>query len=339
MKSYSLTNPGQGIKAWELVDAPAPKPQAGEVIVAVKATSLNFRDILIAKGLYPIPSIHHAIPLSDGAGEIVEIGAGVTKWKVGDRVCGSFFQSWKSGPIPEDAQKYALGGSLHGMLAERVALPQGGIVRAPAHLSWEEAAALPCAALTAWNALVETANPLKPGSTVLTLGTGGVSIFAVQLAHAMGCKVIATTSGEDKVARLKALGASAVVNYKKQPDWDKEAIALNGGKQVDHVIEVGGSGTLERSLNVVKTGGTVSLIGVLSGLGSGINPDPVLFKAIRLQGILIGSVSMFENMNTFIERHQIKPVVSNAFPFAQARDAYACLESSAHIGKVAISVA
>ncbi|MGC3991658.1 MAG: NAD(P)-dependent alcohol dehydrogenase [Chthoniobacteraceae bacterium] len=338
MKAYIIKNPGQGVTAWEQTTLPDPKPNSGEVVIAVKAVSLNFRDVLIAKGLYPIPPLQNAIAVSDGAGEVVEVGSGVTKWKVGDRVCGSFFQSWKTGPIPEDAQAYALGGSLHGMLAQRVALSQDGVVRVPEHLSYEEAATLPCAALTAWNALVESANPLQPGATVLTLGTGGVSIFAAQIALALGCKVIATTSGDSKIERLKALGVSAVVNYKTHPEWDKEVLAVNGGKHVDHVIEVGGSGTLERSLNAVRTGGTVSLIGVLSGLGSAINPDPVLFKNIRLQGILIGSVQMFENMNHLISSHTLRPVIHKAFPFDQAHDAYESLESSGHFGKVVIGV-
>lgn len=338
MKAYIIKNPGQGIRAWEQAGLPDPKAGPGEVAIAVKAASLNYRDLLIAKGLYPLEPFENVIPLSDGAGEVVEVGEGVRKWKIGDRVCGSFFQSWIDGAIPEDAQKYALGGTLHGMLAQRVVLSQNGVVRVPEHLTYEEAATLPCAALTAWNGLVESASPLEPGATVLTLGTGGVSVFAAQFARAIGCEVIVTTSDDSKTERLGALGVQKVVNYRKHPEWDREVLAVNGAEFVDHVIEVGGSGTLQRSLNVVKTGGTVSLIGVLSGLGNAINPDVVLFKNIRLQGILIGSVRMFENMAAFVGKHRIKPVIHKVYPFDQAHEAYACLESSAHFGKVVITV-
>jgi len=338
MKAYIIKNPGQGIRAWEQAELPDFEVGPGEVAIAVKAVSLNYRDLLIAKGFYPLAPLGNAIPLSDGAGEVVGVGAGVTEWKVGDRVCGCFFQKWIDGMIPEDAQLHALGGSLHGMLAQRVVLSQDAIVRVPEHLSYEEAATLPCAALTAWNSLMESANPLNPGATVLTLGTGGVSVFAAQFARALGCEVIATTSDDSKIERLKALGVRKIVNYKTHPEWDKEVLAINGDKPVDHVIEVGGSGTLQRSLNVIKTGGTVSLIGVLSGLGNTIDPDVVLFKNIRLQGILIGSARMFENMNSFIGEHRIKPVIHKVYPFEQARDAYACLESSAHFGKIVIAV-
>jgi NADPH:quinone reductase-like Zn-dependent oxidoreductase len=338
MKAYLLKNPRQGIKAWEQATVPEPKPGRGEVLIAVKAAALNYRDLMIAKGLYPLPILENVIPLSDGAGEIIAVGEGVTRWKTGDRVCGSFFQTWPDGDIPQDAHLHTLGGPMHGMLAQQVVLSQDGIVRVPAHLSYEEAATLPCAALTAWNALVESANPLAPGATVLTLGTGGVSIFAAQFAQALGFEVIATSSDEGKIKRLKAMGVNKIVNYKKTPEWDQEVLAINGGKNVDHAIEVGGGGTLQRSLNVIKTGGTVSLIGVLSGLGNTINPDVVLFKNVRLQGISIGSMRMFERMNVLIEKRQLKPVIDQVYPFAQACEAYARLESAAHFGKIVIGV-
>lgn len=338
MKAYILKNPRQGIKAWEQATMPEPKPGRGEVLIAVRAASLNYRDLMIAKGLYPLAILESVIPLSDGAGEIIAVGDGVTRFKTGDRVCGSFFQTWTDGPIPQDAQMHTLGGPMHGMLAQRVVLPQQGVVRMPEHLSYEEAATLPCAALTAWNGLVESANPLAAGATVLTLGTGGVSVFAVQLAKALGFEVIGTSSDEGKIKRLRAMGVNKVVNYQQTPEWDKEVLAINGGRGVDHVIEVGGSGTLQRSLNVIKTGGTVSLIGVLSGLGNAINPDVVLFKSVRLQGVAIGSVRMFEKMNAQMEKRQIKPVIDKVYPFAQAGEAYARLESAAHFGKIVIAV-
>ena len=338
MKAYIIKNPRQGIKAWQQATMPDPKPGRGEVLIAVKAASLNYRDLMIAKGLYPLPILENVIPLSDGAGQIIAVGEGVTRWKTGDRVCGSFFQTWTHGSIPQDAQMHTLGGPMHGMLAQQVVLSQEGVVRMPEHLSYEEAATLPCAALTAWNGLVESANPLTPGTTVLTLGTGGVSVFATQFAKTLGFEVIATSSDEGKIKRLKAMRVNKIVNYKQTPEWDKEVLAINGGKNVDHVIEVGGSGTLQCSLNVIKTGGTVSLIGVLSGLGNVINPDVVLFKNVRLQGISIGSVRMFENMNALIEKRKIKPVIDKVYPFAQAHEAYARLESAAHFGKMVIAV-
>jgi len=337
MKAYIIKNPGQGIKAWEQVTLADRIPGRGEVLIAVKAASLNYRDLMIAKGFYPLPLLENAIPLSDGAGEIIAVGEEVTRWKTGDRVCGSFFQSWIDGPIPQDAQMHTLGGPMHGILAQQAVLSQDGIVRIPEHLSYEEAATLPCAALTAWNSLVESANPLAPRATVLTLGTGGVSVFATQFAKALGYEVIATSSDENKIKRLKAMGVKNAVNYKQNPEWDKEVLVINGGRNVDHVIEVGGSGTLQRSLNVIKAGGTVSLIGVLSGLGNVINPDIVLFKNVRLQGISIGSVRMFENMNALIEKRRIKPVIDKVYPFAQAHEAYARLESAAHFGKIVIA--
>ena len=338
MKAYILKNPGDGIKAWEQVTLADQKPGRGEVLIAIKAASLNYRDLMIAKGFFPLPLLKNVIPLSDGAGEIMAVGEGVTRWKMGDRVCGSFFQSWTDGPIPQDAQMHTLGGPMHGILAQQAVLSQEGIVRIPGHLSYEEAATLPCAALTAWNGLVESANPLAPGATVLTLGTGGVSVFAAQFAKALGYEVIATSSDESKIKRLKAMGVNNTVNYKRNPEWDKEVLAINGGRNVDHMIEVGGSGTLQRSLNVIKAGGTVSLIGVLSGLGNVINPDIVLFKNVRLQGISIGSVRMFENMNALVEKRKIKPVIDRVYPFAQAHEAYARLESAAHFGKIVIAV-
>jgi NADPH:quinone reductase-like Zn-dependent oxidoreductase len=230
----------------------------------------------------------------------------------------------------------ALGGALDGMLAEYVALDEEGLVAIPDYMSYDDAASLPCAAVTSWNALM-VENPVKSGDSVLVMGTGGVSIFALQFARMHGARVIATSSSDAKLARLREMGATDVINYRTTPEWDKQVLELTGGEGVDHVVEVGGPGTLERSLNAVKIGGCVSLIGILSGAGK-INPMPVLFKGARLQGIYVGSRAMFEEMNRAMTVNGVKPVIDRTFPFEEARAAYHHLESGAHFGKVCISV-
>src|SRR4051812_3761091 len=335
MKAYELR--GFNLDSIVLADRPDPKPGPFEVSVRVRAVSLNFRDLLVAKGLYdpkmPLP----AVPCSDGAGEVAAVGAGVTRVKVGDRGCGIFMQEWLAGRITDAASGSALGAGGPGMLAEQVVLHEDGVVRFPAHLSFEEAATLPCAAVTAWHALV-TAGGIKAGDTVLTQGTGGVSIFALQFARLNGASVIATSSSDAKLARVLEMGASSGINYKSNPDWEKKVLELTGGVGVDRVIEVGGSGTLPRSLKAVKLAGTISLIGILTGVGE-FNPLPVLMKAVRVQGIFVGSRAMFEAMNRAIALHQLKPVVDRVFPFREAREALRYMESGSHFGKIAIRMA
>lgn len=329
---------GPGIDGLTLVEAKSPAPAAHEVLVRVHAVSLNYRDLMVVRGAYPGAIPERLIPASDGAGEVIAVGSGVTRWKVGDRVAGTFFQRWNDGPFSAEAASSALGGALHGMLAQEVVLSEDGLVRIPALLSYEEAATLPCAAVTAWQALV-TRGRLQRGQTVLIQGSGGVSVFALQFARALHCRVIATTSKEDKAHRLKELGCAEVINYQATPDWEQAVLDATGGQGVDHVVEVGGPNTLERSLRCVAHGGQVALIGVLAGFTGAPSPFPLLFKNATLCGIYVGSRADFEAMNAAIATHALHPVIDRVFPLSQARAAYRYMESGAHIGKVVISLA
>ena len=335
MRAYRI-HVASGPDALKREDLPEPKAGPGQVVVRVRATSLNYRDLMVVKGAYarnlPLP----LVPLSDGAGEVAEVGPGVAKFKPGDRVAGCFFSDWGDGPLNESASKSALGGAVDGMLAERVALPEGGVVKVPDHLTFEEAATLPCAALTAWHALMEGGG-LKAGETVLVQGTGGVSLFALQFAKVAGARVIATSSSDAKLARARELGASDGINYKTTADWDVAVRSLTGGLGVDHVVEVGGAGTLPRSVKAVRLGGHIPLIGVLTG-GGEFDPRPLLMRNIRLQGIYVGSRLMFEAMNRAIALHKLKPVVDRVFPFDQAVEAYKHLEGGSHFGKIVIKI-
>lgn len=337
MKAYIVKEPGQGANAWTLESKADPKPGPGEVLVEMKAWSLNYRDLMVALGTYGGKIRPGLVPLSDGAGEIVEVGAGVTEWKPGDRVASSFFQTWLAGPIRAEHQKHALGGTIDGVLAERVVLRSEAVVRIPEHLSFEEASTLPCAGLTAWNALFETANPLRPGDTVLTLGTGGVSTFALLFGKLAGLRVISTSSSDEKLEKMRQLGADHLINYKKTPAWDAEVWKATGNVGVDHVVEVGGAGTLPLSLKSCRPGACVSVIGVLSGMSEGVNPAPILQRSLRVQGIYVGSVAMFRAMNQAISAHQLRPVIDETFAFADAKAALAKLESGSHFGKIVIA--
>ena len=324
---------GFGLDRLAVADRPDPTPGPGQVVVRVRAASLNYRDLLIAKGAYnprlPLPRVLG----SDGAGEVSAVGPGVTKWAVGDRVVGCFFQGWAGGPITEAATKTALGGDRDGMIAELALLEEDGLVPLPGPLSFEEAATLPCAAVTAWHAL--TAGGCGPGKTVLLQGTGGVSIFALQFAKALGARVLITSGSDEKLARALQMGADAGTNYKTQPDWDKWAKAQTGGEGVDLVVEVGGAGTLERSAKAARMGGFVALIGVLSG-GGAFNPMVVLMRSLTVRGIYVGSRVLFEDMSRLIVGEGIKPVIDRTFPLADAADALRHLESGSHFGKVVI---
>lgn len=333
MRAYVI--PSFGLDKLTLVDRPDPSPGPGQVLVRVRAVSLNYRDLMVAKGQYnpkmPLPRV----PCSDAAGEVVAVGDGVTDCKPGDRVCGIFMQGWDDGPLTDAAARSALGGDIDGVLAERVVLSATGVVPMPSHLSFEEAATLPCAAVTAWHALTTGFDPA--GKTVLLQGTGGVSVFALQFAKALGARVLITSGSDDKLARAKALGADAGTNYKTDPDWDKWARQQTGGAGVDLVVEVGGAGTMERSIKATRHGGRIALIGVLAG-GSGFNPVGLLMKGIAVQGIFVGSRAMFRSMNQLIERTKLKPVIDAVFPFEKAADAYRHLEAAGHFGKVVIKV-
>jgi NADPH:quinone reductase-like Zn-dependent oxidoreductase len=326
-----------GLDSLTLGERPDPTPGHGQVLVRVRAVSLNYRDLLVTKGQYDPKMPLSRIPCSDGAGEVLALGPGVTRWKVGDRVLSLFLQNWQGGEITTDKARGALGGDLDGMLAERVVLPETGLIRPPDHLSFEEAATLPCAALTAWNALTGPEG-VTAGETVLLQGTGGVSLFALQFAKLLGARAIITSSSDEKLARARKLGADDGINYKTTPDWDKKARELTGGSGVDQVIEVGGSGTLNRSLRTVRTGGRISLIGVLAGGSGTVDTVLVLMRSLRIRGIYVGSREMFEAMNRAITLHKLKPVIDRVFPFTESRAAFHYLESGAHFGKVVIAL-
>ena len=335
MKAYEYRQ--FGLENLAVVERDEPRPAAHEVVVKFRAASLNYRDLLFAKGSYNPKARFPAVPLSDGAGEVVAAGEGVTRWKVGDRVCPIFMQGWLEGERSAEKARTSLGGGdLDGVLRDYGAFHENGLVRIPEHLSFEEAATLPCAAVTAWNALVQSGD-LKAGNTVLTLGTGGVSIFAVQFAKMHGARVIATSSSDEKLARIRELGADETINYKKTPDWDKEVLRLTGGIGVDQVVEVGGAGTLPKSVNAARIHGLVSMIGVLAS-GSGLDPTRVLMKSIRVQGILVGSRRMFEDMNHAITVNRLQPAIDRTFSFGQAREALEYLESGSHFGKIVLKI-
>jgi NADPH:quinone reductase-like Zn-dependent oxidoreductase len=326
-----------GLGGLRLDDVPEPVAGPGEVVVRVRAASLNFRDLLMIKGLYnprlPLPMT----PLSDGAGEVAAVGPGVSRFRPGDRVAAAFMPGWISGAPDEAKARSALGGGGAGILAQLVALPESGLVAVPEHLSFEEAATLPCAAVTAWHAVVSEGR-IKAGDTVLVQGTGGVSIFALQFARLHGARVIATSSSDAKLQRVLALGASDVINYKTTPEWDRAVLDLTAGAGVDHVVEVGGAGTLARSLRAVRIGGRVSLIGVLTGDAGEVGLFPVLMKSVCVQGIFVGSVAMFEAMNRAIALHRLRPVVDRVFPMEETAAALRRLEAGAHFGKVVIRI-
>jgi len=327
---------GFGFENLRLVDLPEAAPGHGQVVVNVHACSLNFRDLVLTKGGYGRAVKAPITPLSDGAGEVIAVGPGVTRVKVGDRVCGTFFQNWISGGPTDESANSARGGAIDGMLAEQVCVSADGLVHAPEHLSWEEAATLPCAALTAWNALFRSGG-LKPGESVVVQGTGGVSIFALQFAKMAGARVFATSSSDAKLERVLAMGASTGINYKTTPEWDRPIRDLTGGVGADHVVEVGGAGTLPTSIKAVRRGGHIALIGVVSGLGE-IDPRPMFLKSLRVQGIYVGSREMFEEMNRAISVAGMRPVIDKVFGFDEAVSALRHLDSATHFGKVCIGI-
>lgn len=336
MRAWQITREF-GIANLTLVDRPDPQPGPGQIVVRVRATSLNYRDLITVKhgGLRGLTL--PLVPLSDGAGEIVGVGDGVTRVGMGDRVAGIFFQNWLAGGPNAAHQASALGGALDGMLAEQVVLSEDGVVRIPDYMSYEDAATLPCAAVTAWQSMVSLGN-MKAGDTVLILGTGGVSIFALQFAVAAGARSIVTSSSDEKLERASALGATHVINYKTTPEWGKRVLELTDGVGVDQVVEVGGAGTLVQSMEATRVGGMIGLIGILAGTDGEVNPIPVLMKSLRLQGVYVGSREMFEDMNAALTANRIKPVIDKVYPFEEARGALELMESAAHFGKIVVTV-
>ena len=337
MKVYEVQKGAISLEGLFAAQRPDPKPAWHEVVIRVRATSLNYRDQMVVTGNYfGGPVTRNLIPLSDGAGEVTSVGEGVTRFKTGDRVCGTFFQGWISGPMTE--RHPALGNPLDGTLTEYIALHEDGVVAIPKTLSFEEAATLPCAALTAWNALMVSGKPVKPGDTVLCLGTGGVSMAGLLFAKGAGARVIVTSSSDEKIKRAQALGATDGVNYKRTPDWQKEVIELTGGRGVDHILENGGAGSLNRSFEACAFGGKVALIGFLEARTGDVNPAILMMKAGIMLGIGVGSRAMFEDMNRAIDANKIKPVVDKIFPFERAADAFRCQAAGDFVGKVVITV-
>lgn len=326
-----------GIDNLRRASRPSPTPGPGQVLVGVRACCLNFRDLMTVKGTYNPRQKLPLVPCSDGAGEVLAVGDGVTRFRPADRVAGIFAQGWQAGDPTLEVRKTTLGGPLDGMLAEQVVLHETGLVPVPAHLSWEEAACLPCAGVTAWNALF--GGPVtRPGDTVLLQGTGGVSIFALQFALMAGARVIITSGSDDKLERAKSLGSWQTINYKSVPDWDKRVLELTDGRGADLVLDVGGTGTFERSVNAVRFAGTIATIGVLSGAKSEI-PLPQLFmRAITVRGLFVGSRATFETMNRAVAQHGLRPVVDRVFPLDQAPEAFRLMEAGGHFGKIVVKV-
>ena len=319
-----------------LATRPDPRPGPGQVLLRMKAASLNYRDLVVPmRGYGSHTGTLPLIPISDGVGVVLEVGAGVTRAKPGERVCPHFLQAWISGePTPERLSR-SLGGPVDGTMAEYMVLPEEGVSKVPAHLSDEQAASLPCAALTAWSAIV-TYDNLGPGSRVLVQGTGGVALFALQFAKLRGAQVTVISSSDEKIARAKKLGADAAINYRATPEWYKATRELTAGRGYDHILELGGEKTLPQSLRCIRPGGTLSMIGVLSG---GLLSAPlglVVTRQVRLQGITVGNRDGFEAMLRAIEQHQLQPVTDKVFQFEQLKEAMAYLKSGAHFGKICI---
>ncbi len=336
MKCYELQGPN-GIDGLALVDKPVPEPGQGEVLVRLKAATLNYRDLIAVKGGYGSRQKFPLVPLSDGAGVVERVGPGVREFAAGDRVIGSFFENWIAGEPSETKMRSALGGAVDGVLSEYRIFPKHALVETPEHLSDVEAAALPCAGVTAWSAVVKLGG-LKPGQTVLTQGSGGVSLFAIQFAKMCGARVIATSSSDAKIERLKTLGADFTLNYKATPDWGKKAREWTG-RGVDLVVEVGGVGTLNESIRATRIGGTIAFIGVLAGPPTSDSRLPLMvMQQQRLQGVTVGSVEDLQAMADAITVDRMKPVVDRIFPFDQAKQAFSHMESGAHFGKVAIAI-
>ena len=337
MRSYLVDKGATSLDALHMVEVEQPRPGPGEVLVRLRACSLNFRDQLIVQGRYPGGIIQHSVvPLSDGAGEVEATGEGVTRFSVGDRVATSFFPKWLTGPQPRDVG-LPLGYPGDGVLREYGVFHEDALIPVADSLSFEEASTLPCAGVTAWNAVMEGPRPARPGSRVLILGTGGVSLFALQLARAAGAEVIATSSSDEKLERCKQLGAAQGINYRATPDWGPAAAQLAGERGIDRVIEVGGNGTLAQSMEAVGLNGEIALIGVLTH-GGDTSPHTLMVKGATMRGIFVGSREMAERLNAAIETNGIKPVIDKVFPFEQALDAFKYQASAALFGKVVISI-
>ena len=336
MKVFQIEN-DWGMDNLRLSSRPDPKPGPGQVLLRMKAASLNYRDLVVPmRGYGSFTGNLPLIPISDGVGEVVEVGAGVTRVQVGQRVCPMFNQHWIAGELNlERIASGTLGGPIDGTMAELMCLSQQGVVAVPEHLSDEQAATLPCAALTAWSALV-TYGTLGPGSRVLVQGTGGVALFALQFAKLRGAHVTVISSSDEKIAKAKALGADAAINYVRTPEWYKATREITAGRGYDHILELGGEKTLPQSLRCIRPGGMLSMIGVLSGGMLSAPLGLVVTRQVRLQGITVGNRDGFEAMLRAIDQHKLKPVTDKLFAFEQLKEAMAYLKSGAHFGKICI---
>jgi NADPH:quinone reductase-like Zn-dependent oxidoreductase len=334
MKAYEIRE--FGLDKLAMVERETPKPGPGEVLVRMRAASLNHRDLMMIEGTYNPKLKLPLVPFSDGAGEVAAVGDGVTKWAAGDRVCPIFMQGWIDGPIDYQKYKTTLGGDLDGCLREFAVFDQEGLVSIPPHLSFEEASTLPCAGVTAWHAIT-VSGQVKMGETVLLQGTGGLSIFALQFAKIFGANVIITSSSDGKLERARELGADDVINYKEREDWDSAVLDLTDKAGVDHVIEVGGAGTMQRSMRAAKMGGHIAVIGVVAGKGE-FTTVPIFMKSLKLQGIFVGSRQMFEAMNLAIEKSGMTPEVDKVYPFVEVGDAFEYMKGGLHFGKIVVSI-
>ena len=334
MNAWQINSNG-GIDALTAATLATPQPGPRDIVVRVRAVALNYRDLLHVLG-YVDQDRWPLVPCSDGAGDVVAVGPGVTRFAPGDKVAGTFFGRWNAGNISPAVMESALGGRQPGMLAEHAVLSEEGAVAMPVGWSYAQASTLPCAALTAWHALVSKGR-LRAGETVLVLGTGGVSLFALQIAKMHGARVILTSSSDEKLARARALGADETINYRQHPGWEQRVLELTGGLGVDHVVEVGGAGTFEKSCAAARFGGNIWLIGVLTGFDAMVNPISVLIKSLCVQGIYVGNREMFEAMNVAFSANGLQPVIDRQFPFADARAAFQCMQDAGHFGKLVIT--
>lgn len=334
MKAMVLQD-GPGLDNLRIIERPVPRPRRQEILIRVKATALNYRDVEIINGTYHTAFNLPLVPLSDGVGEVVATGDEVTRFKTGDRVCSTFWQRWAGGAFRTADPAYQLGGPIDGMLAEYAVLDEQAAVLAPRNLTDVEAATLPCAAVTAWHALV-TEGAIKAGETVLVQGTGGVSLFALKFARASGAKIIVTSSSDEKLERAKTLGAFAGINYRRDPEWSGAVLELTEGRGVDHVIEVGGPRSFQQSLKASARCGQINVIGYLGGKEGAINPLDIFTRQVRVRGIPVGSRESFEAMVRAIEANELRPEIDRTFSWTEAADAIRYLESGSHFGKVGL---
>ena len=336
MRALSVAEPW-GLEAIQVVEAADPAPGPGEVLVRMRAVSLNYRDLLMVQGMYARGAATGGpiTPFSDGCGVVEAVGPGVTRVKPGDRVATLFFQAWISGPPTLEKLSSSLGSPIPGAGRELAVFSQDGVSKVPDFLTDQQVATLPCAALTAWRGLFEDAD-LRPGDTVVLQGTGGVSIFGLQFAHAAGLRTLITSSSDEKLARAKALGADHLANYRQEPEWSKAVRAATGGVGADFILEVGGGGTIEQSLKAIRIGGHIAIVGVVAGFGGGFNPAALIGNSAKLQGLSVGSRDMFEAMCRFMALKQIGPVVDKVFPWTEARAAFAAMQGGEHFGKIVL---